>query len=227
MQHQIQIHTEFNQNTDEWHTLRLGKITGSCFHKLLGTKAAAKKYLCDKANEIIIKDRCDRDKFEKLPMHMKRGTSWEDMARFNYEYEGYLKDDNFKVSKVGLIQLNDYVVCSPDGLVNDDGLIEIKVPDSNSFFWFISEFEEKGIKAIPKQHYQQMQFNLYVSGRKWCDYVLYNPKHENKESNYRGLLIQRVEPDPDLQIRIAGIVNTAPAIINEYIEQYYNIIGNK
>lgn len=219
-QNKMQIYTDLEQKTDDWHRLRLGKITGSCFHKLLGTKEAAEKYLYSKANEIIIRDRCDGEKYAKIPVHIERGCNWEFIAR-----TAYVLANKIDVKKVGLIQLNDYIACSPDGLIDDDGLLEIKIPDSNNFIRLISKINKEGINAIPKENYQQIQFNLYISGRKWCDYVLYNPQHAQNVGN--GLFVYRIELDPDLQIRIAGIVNTAPAIINEYVEQYYKIMGDK
>jgi exodeoxyribonuclease (lambda-induced) len=220
MQQQIQIHN-FEQKSEKWYNSRLGKITGSCFHKLLGTPNAAKKYLYSKANEIVIGDRCEGDKAEKTSIHMERGLTYEDMARFSYQME---KEYKIKIQQVGLIQLNDYIACSPDGLVDDNGLLEIKVPDSNNFFESILEIKNVGIKAIPKQYYQQMQFNLYVSGRKWCDYVLYNPQHDIKGT---GIFIYRIELDLPLQKRIAEIVEDIPQKINNYVEQYYNIMRSE
>lgn len=222
MKQQIQILTQFKQKSEEWHQQRLGKITGSCIHKLLGTPAAAEKYYCDKANEIIIQDRCDRDKIEKLPIHMERGEIWEDIARKTYKIEKDFNNENVNVEEVGLVQLSDYVVCSPDGLVNDDGLIEIKVHDSNLFLWHVVDIEKRGIDAIPKNYYQQIQFNLYVLGRKWCDYVLYNPQHDAMER--LRIFIRRVEIDYDLHKRISQIIEEAPQKINEYIERYNNIM---
>ena len=70
----------------------------------------------------------------------------------------------------------------------------------------------------------QMQFNLYVCARKWCDYVLFNPKHAVQGN---GLFIFRVGYDEVMQARIAEAVDECVPIMNEYVNQYNNIFQNK
>lgn len=209
----LQIHTDLEQGSDEWNKLRLGKITGSCFHKLLGTKAAREKYLYDRANEIVTG--CKSDGEEYVNIHIKRGWEYEPIARAEY-----IADTFTAVDEVGLVQLGDYIACSPDGLVGEDGMIEIKILDSNNYFRQFLEISSKGVEAIASEHYMQMQFNLYVCGRKWCDYVLYNPKHA---AIGNGLFIRRVEYDSIMQARIGQVVDECIPIMNEYVDQYYNI----
>ena len=209
----MQVHAELEQGSDEWLELRLGKITASCFYKLLGTKAAREKYLYDRGNEIVTGCKTDGDEYVNL--HIQRGWEYENIARNKYIISTFNS-----VDEVGLVQLGDYIACSPDGLVGEDGMIEIKVPDSNNYFRQVVEISKKGIEAITKEHYMQMQFNLFVCGRQWCDYVLFNPKHAIKGN---GLFICRVEYDSIMQKRITEAVDECVPIMNEYVNQYNNI----
>lgn len=217
---QLTIHTDIEQGSEKWRQLRLGKITGSSFHKLLGTKAAGKKYIYDRVSEIVTGVRSDGE--ENLPkvctMHMERGNSYESIAR-----ELYTAYEYADVQQVGLVQSGNYLVCSPDGLVDDDGMIEIKVLDSNNYTMQIIEISEKGAKAIAKEHYHQMQFYLYMCNRKWCDYVLYNPKHAAVN---RGFQIYRVGLDQKIQERISNAVEEAIITIDEKLAKYYKVVEN-
>ena len=209
----LQIRTDIKQGSDEWYRLRLGKITGSCFSKLLGGNGTKEKYLYDRANEIVTGCRSDSDSFTNV--HMRRGLDFEAEAKSLYVIKTFTL-----VNEVGLIQLGDYVACSPDGLIDEDGLIEIKVPDSNNYFRQMLEISFKGSNAIQYDHYIQMQFYMYVCGRAWCDYVLYNPQHvvNNKE-----LFIHRVERKEEIQISIGNVLDECVIKIKKYVEQYYSI----
>lgn len=213
---QIQLHTDLKQGSDEWLKLRLGKITGSCFHKLLGTKAAREKYLYDRANEIVTG--CKSDGGEYVNIHIQRGWEYEPIARAEYTAYTFTSID-----EIGLAQLGDYIACSPDGLVGEDGMIEIKILDSNNYFRQVVEISKKGVEAIASEHYIQMQCNLFVCNRQWCDYVLYNPKHAAINN---GLFIYRVECDNTMQSRIAQAIDECITTINEYVDQYRNIFKN-
>ena len=209
----MQIRTDIIQGSDEWHRLRLGKITGSCFSKLLGGNGAKEKYLYDRANEIVTGSRCDGDSFTNI--HIQRGHEYESAAKLRYTAETFSH-----IEEVGLVQVGNYIACSPDGLIGNDGMIEIKVPDSNNYFRQILEISSNGADAIPTEHYIQMQFYMYVCGRDWCDYVLFNPKHA---VNDRELFIHRVERDHDMQMRIDNVANECILKIKRYTEQYYAI----
>ncbi len=211
----MQLHSDIEQGSLEWHLLRLGKLTGSSAAKLFGTAAAREKYLYDRASEIVTGCKCDSEELCSNA-HMARGTEFEEVALNKYTVATLNE-----VQKVGFVQFNEFVGCSPDGLVGDDGLIEIKVPDSNNYFRQILELNEKGVKAIPKDYYAQMQFNMYVCNRKWCDYVLYNPKHE---ANGKSLFIQRVTRDDSMQVRIVNIIDESINNIKKYTQNYYAIM---
>ena len=207
----MQVHETLEQGSSEWHGIRLGKLTGSSAAKLMGTPAAREKYLYDRASEIVTGCRCDSDE-SATGMHMARGTEFEEVAIAKYTVATLNE-----VQRVGFVQAGEFVGCSPDGLVGTCGIIEVKVPDSNNYFRQILEISCNGVKAIPKDYYAQMQFNMFVCERKWCDYVLYNPKHEAKG---KSLFITRVERDKKMQDTIAGIIDESVITIQKYTDRY-------
>jgi hypothetical protein len=194
MQHNIIVH-DVVQGSDEWLNLRLGKITASCFYKLQGTKAAREKYLCEKASEIILGSKSDQDEFVNI--HIKRGQ------------------------EIGLIQSGEYIACSPDGLVDKDGMIEIKCPDVHNYLFRVLEITKHGVQGIPKEHLLQMQFCLYLCNRKWCDYILYNKKHA--KSHNPGVFVYRIYRDESIEEDMKKLLNNSVAQIKEYVEQYHEI----
>jgi len=210
----MQIHENIIQGAPEWHDIRLGKLTGSSAAKLFGTPTAREKYLYDRASEIVTGSRCDSDE-SATSQHMTRGSEFEEIALMKYTVATLNE-----VQKVGFVQAGEFVGCSPDGLVGDDGMIEIKVPDSNNYFRQILELADKGVQAIPSEYYIQMQFNMFVCDRKWCDYVLYNPKHEG---NGKSLFIQRVTRDDSMQERIVSVIDECVAKIKGYTQKYYGV----
>jgi predicted phage-related endonuclease len=75
---------------------------------------------------------------------------------------------------------------SPDGLINEDGICEIKCPESQGMV------ETLLSKKVPQKYYAQMQFQLACTGRKWCDFVSFDPRMDEGLQ----LFIKRVEFDP-------------------------------
>ena len=114
-----------DQRTDEWKALRCGRFTGSDFFTFMGKSETKKRLLMEKATERIIGH---SEKKELNNENIQRGVELEYIARCNYEMETMNK-----VMEVGFIELDEYTGCSPDGLVGEDGMIEIKCPTSSVF----------------------------------------------------------------------------------------------
>jgi hypothetical protein len=210
----MQLHNDIEQGSLEWHDLRLGKLTGSSAAKLFGTPAAREKYLYDRAAEIVTGCRCDTDE-SVSGIHMARGHEFEEVAIAKYTVATLNE-----VQRVGFVQLNEFVGCSPDGLVGTCGMIEVKVPDSNNYFRQVLELASDGVKAIPKDYYAQMQFNMFVCGRNWCDYVLYNPKHE---ATGKSLFVIRVGRDDSMQRSIKSAIDESIVKIEYYMQEWFDI----
>jgi hypothetical protein len=157
------IFHDINQNTDEWHQLRAGKITSSALSKAMANfgKAfgePAKKYAVSIAVEQLTGVPISSDYTND---HMARGHDEEPIARMLYEQEYFCE-----VSNGGFFDLGD-IGCSPDGLVYDDGVIEIKsaIPSIH--------FERIKRKKYDSAYRWQLAGNLKFTGREWIDFISY------------------------------------------------------
>jgi hypothetical protein len=98
---------------------------------------------------------------------MEWGTQCEPEARIVYEFKA-----NLSVEEVGFIEHRHLLMagCSPDGLVGDDGLVEIKCPST------ATHIETLLGASIDEKYVKQMQFQMGCTGRSWCDWVSYDPR---------------------------------------------------
>lgn len=188
---------EGEQKTEDWHKLRLGKFTGSDFHIYYGKSKKRDDGIYTKTAERITKTRSDSATFSNK--HMERGNLLESEAIAIYELE-----KGVEVKQVSFIELDDKVGCSPDGLVEKDGMIEIKSRDNHIF---LKEFIT-GKKAIPPSVITQMQFNMYVAERKWCDYICYNPNFT------KSLYVERIDRDEEAIEKIKNQLRECEEEIN-------------
>ena len=183
MKEKVTIYNDIHQRSEEWYNIRLGRVGGSESSVLSvkgksesGLGAAAFTLLYEKAYELIQEEPV---KENIVTFAMQRGMDLEPEAIHEYELSKMVK-----VDQVGYILNSDYKYAgySPDGLVGEDGLIEVKCPGNSEFMRQIITNE------IPKQYFCQMQWGMFISGRKWCDYVVYNPDYDKSP-----LYIDRVD----------------------------------
>ena len=200
----MKIIKDIEQGSKDWFDLRLGKLTASNFHLFLGNSKTRKTEIEKKAAEIITKKRCDQDNFRNI--HTDRGHELEPIARDAYTFE-----TGNNIEEVSFILGDDFTGCSPDGLVGDDGLIEIKCLDNHIFL----AYKNKGDDYIKPEHKTQIQFCLMVSGRKWVDYVVFNPNFGGK-----GLIIKRVERDDEYIKKIREAISRAVGEIKEEVTKF-------
>lgn len=151
------------QNSEEWYKARCGIPTASGFSNILtsvGKPSKSKdKYLYQLAGERIIG--VAEEAYQSS--HMERGKEVEEEARDYYEM---VKDS--PINQVGFC-LADRCGCSPDGLVGEDGMVEIKCPKIATHISYLLEGK------LPTAYFQQVQGQLYVTGRKWVDFLSYYP----------------------------------------------------
>jgi len=154
---------DINQNTDEWLALRAGKLTSSklgCvmanYGKAFGEPA--KKYAVNVAIEQITGNPISGGYSNE---HMERGHEQEPMARMMYEEHNFSDVTNGGFFDLGLVG------CSPDGLVGDDGVIEIKS--------VIASVQFANVKRgkVDPAYFWQCVGNLKFTGREWLDFVSY------------------------------------------------------
>lgn len=154
---------DVEQNSDEWENLRLGKITSSNFDIIMANygKAfgeSAKKYALKLALERI--KNC-KSEYNFSNAHMKRGHEQEPIARMLYE-DLYFTE----VTNGGFFDCGFYGD-SPDGLVGDDGFIEIKSVIDTTHYANI----KRG--TIDPSYKWQVIGHLDCTGREWCDFISY------------------------------------------------------
>ena len=193
--------TEHEQRSDGWLAARLGVPTASGFSKLItstGKKAASfDRYV----NELIAERLTGQTTFVPTTDAMQRGTDLEPLARAFYEMVYDLK-----VFEVGLCLHDDIDAgASPDGLVGDDGLLEIKCPLASTMIGYLRD------NKLPTQYVQQVQGQLWITGRDWCDFLAWHP-------NTQALLV-RVERDEKYIAELASIVCEAIDVINENVNK--------
>lgn len=188
------------QGTYEWHTLRSGRFTATDATEIKTAKKGLETCALEKATFRITKTPPD---FFMTPA-MERGKMLEPRARNAYRIA-----TGQEVQEVGFCVYDDYVGCSPDGFVGEDGLIEIKCKtDVNHFFAVINNW-------IDPKHYAQMQFQMLVTGREWCDYVLFNDNFAE-----HPLYIQTVKADESYQGDLWLGIKRGVNLIKQYEKQF-------
>ncbi|HIC3080741.1 TPA: lambda exonuclease family protein [Salmonella enterica] len=157
------------QRSPEWFAARCGKVTASRLYDVMtrtksGYAASRQNYMA----ELICQRLTGKPEEGFTNAAMMRGTELEPVAREMYA----LNEFDAVISEVGLIDHPTIAgfAASPDGLVNDDGLIEIKCPNT----WTHLQTLKTG---VPKRQYLlQMHAQMMCTGRKWCDFVSFDDR---------------------------------------------------
>ena len=179
----MNIITTCEQGSPEWLALRLGKVTASRIKEVLANgrgnapSKMAESYMIELVAEILTGE--SKPFFENDAMRW--GTETEDEARAVYS----IKNSRFDVEEVAFIEHSEFIGMSPDGLVGDDGLLEIKCPNTTT------QLKRALSDDYAKDYKAQIQMQLWVSGRDWCDFVSFDPRLDCAA----GYLEQRVHRD--------------------------------
>lgn len=163
MEQRVKYH-DVVQGSDEWRATRVGVVTGSVVGAILGhspfkSRAAALKTMVQEANGYF-KD------LNHVPA-IRWGNEKEPVAAGYYDlYEGLAP-----IEKAGFFTLNEWLGASPDRLVGNDGLLEIKCPYS------LRDDEMPDFLSIDVQehYYDQIQMQMMVTGRQWTDFFQWTP----------------------------------------------------
>lgn len=167
------IPAELIQGSPEWHAKRCGKITASCFGRLSGTGRSgdwtqtAITYMTEVMAERITGVPQDEIKSK----YLDHGNKYEPTARQLYQW--HFSGNRQELKQVGFVDHPTLAYCggSPDSLVGDDGSVEIKCP--YTVHTHLANIEMDATKN--KDYTWQMQGNLWITGRKWCDFVSFHP----------------------------------------------------
>lgn len=188
----------FDQNSPEWFEARRGVVTASRFSDVLakGQGITRRKYLLTLAGEAITGEVAE----SYSNAHMERGHAMEADARNLYSLMHDVEPELVGFMRCGRIG------ASPDSLVGLDGLLEIKTKLPH----LLLDVLDKG--KLPSEHVAQVQGQLFVSGRQWCDFVAYWPK--------LPLFHVRVERDEAYISNLSQAVDAFVGELDQIIQRY-------
>ena len=191
---------EIIQGSDEWLALRAGRVTASRVADVVaktktGWGASRANYMAE-----LIAERLTGAPAEKFTnAAMQWGTDKEPEARTAYEFMA-----GVDVVQVGFVHHPRIAMsgCSPDGLVDDDGLVEIKCPNT------ATHLDTLLGRTVPGKYITQIQWQLACTGRQWCDFVSFDPRMPA----HMQLFVSRVMRD---DAAIAGLETDVTLFLSE------------
>lgn len=152
------------QGSDEWKKLRMGIPTSSNFDQIITTKGEVSKTAVKYMRKLAAERVSGTSEDGYVNDAMKRGIALEPEAIAFYELT-----QKVKVDRVGFCYEEGKYGCSPDGLVGEDGMIQIKCPTAPVHIEYLQS------NIFPMDYFQQVQGELYVMNRKWSDFIAYYP----------------------------------------------------
>jgi putative phage-type endonuclease len=179
------METEIIQGSTEWFYQRLGKVTASRVADVIAKTKTGYSTSRDNYMAQLVVERLTFTKQESYTnAAMQWGTDQEPFARAAYEAA-----QGVMVEEVGFVRhpTIEWAGASPDGLVGGEGegLVEIKCPNT------LTMIETLLSQKVPGKYFTQMQFQLACTRRKWCDYVVFDPRMPEKAQ----LFVKRVDRD--------------------------------
>lgn len=188
------------QGSNAWHELRCGRITASKFKEVVSAKSTLgyKGLINTCIGEILsqtIEESYSND-------NMQRGIELEPDAANSYELE-----NEVELKEIGFLTNSnlheEYVGVSPDRLIYDDGLLEIKCPLMKTHIGYLRAGK------LPNEYKWQVQGQLLISERKYCDFMSHYP-------NLPTFKI-RIYPDEKMQLELKQRLDDAVAEIKEAV----------
>lgn len=191
------------QGTPEWFAARLGVPSASMFSKLVTTKGTWSTQADSYINQLVAEQLTGEREEIYQSHHMIRGVELEPEAR-----DLYCLMNDVEVQEVGFC-LHDTLNagCSPDGLVGEDGGLEIKCPAPATHV----EYLRGGV--LPSRYKQQVMGCLWVTQREWWDFVSYHPTMKP--------LIVRVERDEEYIAALEQCITKAVNLIKENVDKFF------
>lgn len=197
---------DVEQGSIEWHNLRCGIVTASEVKHLLTSKGKCADN--DKAKAYIAELAAQRITNYVEPVFqtwdMERGHEDEADAKLIYfKHYGRVRNVGFATLEIAQgVTLG----ASPDGIVGDDGLVEVKSRKQKY------QIETIATGEVPAEYVPQIQAQLLVTGREWCDFISY--------SGGLPMFVRRVLPDEEMQGQIIAAVCAAEERIQARVYLY-------
>lgn len=196
---------DIEQMTPEWWEIRRGVPSASRFSKIITPKTGKLSAQADTLIAELIAERFRRGPVEPdrpINRAMEHGIATEDQARSWYAF-----DRNVELTQVGFCKTDDERFgCSPDSLVGEDGVLELKCPQVETHVGYVME------GCLPDEYKAQVHGHLIVTGRAWCDFVSYVTDQADLEP-----FVVRVTPD--------DFTDKLRAALDEFHNRYSEILA--
>lgn len=195
----------FEQGSEAWFNVRLGRFTGTRMKKLQSAKSTAsyQDVIANVAAEIITGEReetyTDANMQRGIDMEPEASQCYSELFDIELQEIGFCEPDND-------IKYHDYVGVSPDRFIGGDGGLEIKCPKVNTYLKYIKA------KVLPSEYRWQVQGCLFITGRKWWDFMAYYPRLKP--------FIIRVYPDSEMHAKIDQEIIIAVEEVKKQIQLY-------
>lgn len=194
------------QRTEAWYAARLGKVTASRVADLMaktksGPSASRANYMADLIVERLTGQRAEG--FTSAAMQW--GTDTEPQARAAYEFhtDAEVVEDGFSLHPT----IADFGA-SPDGLVGDVGLVEIKCPNT------AAHLDVLLTGTVPAKYVTQMQAQMACTGRAWCDFVSFDPRMPGEMQ----MFVKRVHRDDAFIAEMEGKISAFLAELTQKLD---------
>ena len=198
------------QGSPEWFAARCGKVTASRVADVIAkTKSGYSASRANYAAELIAERLTGVTAPSFTNDAMRWGTETEPQAR-----SAYAKAHNLEVIETGFINHPEIIDAgaSPDGLVGDRGLVEIKCPNT------ATHLDTLLSGSIPAKYITQMHWQMACTGREWCDFVSYDPRLPGE----MALFVKRVERDLSM---VLDLETEVAAFLREIAEKVERLRG--
>jgi len=195
------IYHDVDQYSEAWDNLRIGVPTSSAFEKII-TPTGKKSSQADTYLYHLVAERAIQRRISTYTSpQMEHGHEMEAEAVNYYEL---LRD--VSSAKIGFVTNDKKTLgCSPDRLIGDDGLLEIKCPNPNTHMMYLLE------GGLEEKYKPQLQGQLYITGRQWVDIISYHPEFPEDLK----VAVIRVLPDLDYQ-----------NLLHEYLHDFLSKMTN-
>ena len=183
------------QGSPEWFAERCGKITASCIADMLAmTKTRESASRANYRAQLVAERMTGMPADTYTNAAMQWGIDTEPLARISYE-----------LATETMVELAGFVPhpfaersgASPDGFVGDEGLVEIKCPNTATHIGYLLD------GAVPKKYIPQMAWQACCTGRKWVDFVSFDPRMEKPDQLF---VVRYTPPDEYLADLVKEVI---------------------
>jgi putative phage-type endonuclease len=200
------------QGSPDWYAIRLGRVTASRVADLMAkTKTGWGASRANYAAQLIAERLTGTVADSYQSPAMLHGSETEALAKAAYEFH-----TDADVAEIGFV-VHPAIAsagASPDGLVGDDGMVEIKSPNT------ATHIDTLLGQSVPGKYLTQMQFQMACTGRAWVDFVSFDPRMPES----MRLFVKRIERDEgrivELEREVATFLHEIDAKVSELRKRY-------